>query len=165
MLLDFCARCGVPLGKVAPCSCEACGEQFWDNPRPCGGAFVTDGDRLLLVQRRHEPWAGHWDVPGGFCDGDEHPEATTVRELREETGLEIRLTGLLGMWVDRYGDASTPSTLNIYFHAVTDTPASATVHDDEIAAVRWFGVEELPGLALAFPAHMRAAMDAWLSSR
>lgn len=151
------------MGQAAPCACAECGAQFWDNPKPCGGAFVTADGRLLLVQRRHEPWAGCWDVPGGFCEGDEHPETTTVREIREETGLEIQLTGLLGMWVDRYGDdGSSPWTLNIYYHAVADDPGSAAADDEETAAVRWFAPEELATLPLAFPGHLRPAIDRWL---
>lgn len=150
---------------AAPCVCPACGEHYWDNPKPCGGAFVTDGGRLLLVQRRREPWAGHWDVPGGFCDGSEHPEATTLREVREETGLEIRLTGLLGMWIDRYGDASTPTTLNIYYHAVLDGPARAVADGTETTAVRWFTPDELADVPLAFPSHMVDAVKTWATAR
>ena len=171
MILEFCADCGERLGKPPPCACAACGAEFWDNPKPCGGAFVTHDDRLLLVQRAHEPWAGHWDVPGGFCDGAEHPEAAALREVREETGLEIRLTGLLGMWIDRYGDDTTPPTLNVYFHAVPEADdaggrgAARAVAEDEIAAVRWFSPGELADAPLAFPDHMRDAVDRWLSSR
>lgn len=175
MILEFCADCGAPLGKPPPCACASCGAEFWDNAKPCGGAFVTHRGRLLLVQRAHAPWAGHWDVPGGFCDGAEHPEATTLREVREETGLAIRLTGLLGMWIDRYGDDTTYATLNIYFHAVPDPDGpdgpdgvdgdvvAAVVAEDEIAAVRWFTPAELADAPLAFPDHMGDAVDRWLT--
>lgn len=162
MILKFCAECGAALGEPPPCRCAACGREFWDNPKPCGGAFVAHEGRLLLVQRAHDPWAGHWDVPGGFSDGPEHPEATTVREVREETGLAVRITGLLGMWIDAY-DATVSATLNICFHAVAGDPTVATARE-ETAAVRWFTADELVDVPLAFPDHMRAAVDRWRAS-
>lgn len=165
MLLAYCSGCGGPLGEAPPCVCGRCGAEHWDNPKPCGGAFVAHDGRLLLVQRAREPWTSHWDVPGGFCDGAEHPEAAAVRELREETGLDVRLTGLLGMWIDRYGDETTYATLNVYFHAVADDlTVSAAAAPDEIAAVRWFTPAELADVPLAFPAHMRPAVAAWIAS-
>lgn len=162
MILEFCSGCGTRLGRAAPCRCAACGREFWDNPKPCGGAFVAHEGRLLLVQREKDPWAGHWDVPGGFSDGAEHPEATTVREVEEETGLAVRVTGLLGMWIDGYDD-TVAATLNVYFHAVADDPAAAIARD-ETAAVRWFTAAELADVPLAFPDHMREAVDRWRAS-
>ncbi len=162
MILPFCSQCGARLGLAAPCRCAACGREFWDNPKPCGGAFVAHEGRLLLVQRARDPWAGHWDVPGGFSDGAEHPEATTIREAREETGLAVRITGLLGMWIDGY-DATVAATLNIYFHAVADDPTAATPRD-ETAAVRWCTATELDDVPLAFPDHMREAVTRWRAS-
>lgn len=163
MTLEYCARCGARLRKSPPCQCEVCDEAFWDNPRPCGGAFVTHAGRLLLVQRQHEPWACHWDVPGGFCDGGEHPEDAAIREVHEETGLAIVPTGLLGMWIDRYGDDG-PWTLNIYFNAYADDPSLARAADETLA-VRWFSPEELVGLPLAFPDHLAQALVVWESTR
>lgn len=163
MILAYCSACGTELGLAPPCTCAACGRQFWDNPKPCGGAFVAHDGRLLLVQRAKDPWAGHWDVPGGFCDGAEHPEAATVREVREETGLEVHLTGLLGLWLDRYDDVDAAWTLNVYYHAVAVDPTRATALD-ETTALHWFGAHELLATPLAFPHHMRPAITTWLSS-
>jgi ADP-ribose pyrophosphatase YjhB (NUDIX family) len=164
VILAYCSGCGAELGLAPPCTCRACGREFWDNAKPCGGAFVAHAGRLLLVERAHQPWAGHWDVPGGFCDGAEHPEAATLREVREETGLAVHITGLLGMWLDRYDDLS-PWTLNIYYHAVTDDPSAASALD-ETTSVRWFTPAELADAdtPLAFPDHMRPAVDLWLAS-
>jgi 8-oxo-dGTP diphosphatase len=74
---------------------------------------MRDG-QLLLLRRANEPWLGRWDIPGGFCEPDEHPVETAVREAREECGFEVEVTGLLGMWLDRYpnpaecGSTATP---------------------------------------------------------
>ena len=50
----------------------------------------------MLVRRAHDPYDGCWDIPGGFCDLREHPSDAAVREAREETGLEVEPTGLVG---------------------------------------------------------------------
>ena len=46
--------------------------------------------RVLLIQRRNEPFKGRWAFPGGFMDMDETSEQCAIRELEEETGLNIR---------------------------------------------------------------------------
>ena len=52
-----------------------------------------------VPQHAHEPWVGAWEVPGGFLDHGEHPEAGARREVREELGIDVELTGLLGIYV------------------------------------------------------------------
>jgi len=57
---------------------------------PCVGAVVHDAaGRLLLIQRGHDPHRGLWSLPGGRVEPDESPEQALVREVREETGLDV----------------------------------------------------------------------------
>jgi 8-oxo-dGTP diphosphatase len=53
------------------------------------GAVVLDGDRVLLVRRANEPLKGEWSVPGGAVDAGETLRAAIIREVREETGLDV----------------------------------------------------------------------------
>jgi 8-oxo-dGTP diphosphatase len=113
---------------------------------------------VLLVRRAVEPARGAWDIPGGFLEADEHPEAGAVRELQEETGLQVTLTGLLGMYMDRYGEDEDPdSTLNILYLATA--PHGEPQPADDAAGFGWFSADEIPD-DLAF-AHMRAALADW----
>ena len=70
---------------------------------------MTRDGKLLLVRRAIDPWHGLWDIPGGFCEAGEHPQQTVVREVREEVGLDIVVTGMLGIWMDTYGPGVGPA--------------------------------------------------------
>ena len=101
----FCPICGTSLvervlDRRSRSVCPACGWIYWRNAKPCAGALVIRNGKVLLVHRSIEPYLGYWDIPGGFCEVDEHPAQAAIRETREETGLEIELTGLLGLWMD-----------------------------------------------------------------
>jgi ADP-ribose pyrophosphatase YjhB (NUDIX family) len=160
----FCSACGAKLQGRAPINCLACGTHHYVNAKPCAGVLVTDDDgRLLLLRRANEPWLGRWDIPGGFCEIDEHPIATAVREAREECGLEVKVTGFIGMWLDRYPDPADPdrpsTTLNAYYHA----RAGAEVGQPDAAETTelgWFEPDALPA-EIAFPHHAEAVLAAW----
>ena len=78
--------------------CPACGHiAFTLCSLGVGGLLVHEG-KVLLIQRKTQPNAGEWTLPGGYVEGSERPDMTAVRELREETGLQTRVTGLLGIW-------------------------------------------------------------------
>ena len=125
---------------------------------------------VLLVERASEPWRGAWDIPGGFCDPSEHPEATAIREVREEVGLDITISGFLGIWMDVYPDRSgaagqrpVESTMNIYYIARATHPHNLEIDPSEVSEARYFQSWELPE-ALAFPDHLGPVIEAWKSA-
>jgi 8-oxo-dGTP pyrophosphatase MutT (NUDIX family) len=64
---------------------------------PCVGGIVHDAaGRLLMIQRAHDPHRGLWSLPGGRIEADEFPEQAVVREVREETGLDVVPQRLVG---------------------------------------------------------------------
>lgn len=84
--------------------------------------------------------------------------------MREETGLAVRVTGLLGIWLDEYSPAAPgrppKRTLNIYYHAVPPDGATANPDPHEVAEARWFRPTEFP-TPLAFPGHVPQVLAAW----
>jgi len=158
-----CWRCGEVLEHGPPVVCGRCGQAHYDNPQPCGGALVERDGRVLLVRRALEPWHGHWDIPGGFCDAAEHPIHAAERELREETGLHGRARAFVGMWLDSYGDplpdGAPVMTLNAYYlvDLLDDRPVE--LDPAEATAADWFSLDDPPA-ELAFPGHARAVLTA-----
>lgn len=144
----FCPHCGHSLvDKVNPGedkprpTCSECGFISYRNPKPCAGALVIRDGRVLLVERAREPFRGWWDVPGGYLEHDEHPEEAARREILEETGLEVRITGLVGVYPSRYG-ASGQRTLDLIYLA--EVVGGEERPGDDAAAIGWFAPGELP---------------------
>jgi 8-oxo-dGTP diphosphatase len=145
---SFCPYCGgeVVLKYVANEGkkrevCSACGRILYHNSKPCVGALIIDEDRILLVKRKQEPYKGYWDIPGGFLEGGEHPENGLLREIREETGLEVRPIKLLGIFMDKYGP-DADDTLNI--HYLAEVIGGEAKAGSDAGELRWFSKKNLP---------------------
>lgn len=124
------------------------------------GAFITDGGgRLLLVQRRRNPEAGHWGLPGGKVDFLEKVEDTVRREIHEELGVTIELTGLLCV-VDQI-DPDTPSHWVNPVHSARIAAGEPVVMEpDALAGWGWFALDALPApLTVSTLAAVRALND------
>ncbi len=99
---SFCPRCGAPLvprrgrSRFELPACAGCGSYLPVGPVPAVGVAVVESGRVLLVRRRYPPMQGAWAIPGGFLEAGESPEQAARREVREETGLRVRLAGMLG---------------------------------------------------------------------
>lgn len=114
-------------------------------PEVCVGAVAVDADRLLLVRRGHGPAAGCWSIPGGRVEFGETLAEAVVREVAEETGLEVVCDAFLG-WVERIGEGRHHVILD--FSVTLLGPVDPQAGSDAREAA-WVPVSEVPELPLA----------------
>ncbi len=98
--INYCPRCGASIeliwkfGRERPV-CPECDWVFFPDPKVAVAVFVEQDDKVLLVQRGNQPQRGLWALPAGFVDAGENPLQAAERECLEETGLRVRVTGLI----------------------------------------------------------------------
>lgn len=137
----FCPRCGAAGGHLGDrFACASCGHVVWANPAPAVQALVERDGRLLMGRRAFEPSTGKWDLPGGFLDEDEHPLDALVRELREETGLDVEPLAFVGVWMEPGYQGRTVLCLT-WDARVTGGDERAA---DDVAELAWFAPGQLP---------------------
>lgn len=132
---------------------------------PSANVVVEDGAGNVLVIHRTDN--DNWAVPGGAMDLGESLPDTGVREVREETGIDCEITGLVGIYTDpRHvvfytsdGEARQEFSVLFVARAVGGDPTTS----DESRAVRWAPREELAGLRM--DRSMRLRVDHYLAGR
>jgi ADP-ribose pyrophosphatase YjhB (NUDIX family) len=132
--------------------CEACGFVFYLGPKLVAGAIVETGGGIVLIQRAIEPGYGLWTFPGGFVERGEVAEAAAARETLEETGLEIEISDIVGLYT--YED-QIPA-IAVFAARVTGGELAPL---DETLDVRAFPPDELPWSEMAFPSTGHALKD------
>lgn len=99
---SYCPLCGSRL-VVTECeqwlrpACPSCGFIQHMNPAPTVSVLVVDGDSVLLGRRGGEPGRGTWSLPSGYVEYEDDFLSTAIREVKEETGLDVELHGILNV--------------------------------------------------------------------
>ena len=122
----------------------------YDYPRPAVTVdiVVFSGDALdvLLIQRKHPPFEGHWALPGGFIEMEEPLEASALRELEEETGVtDVTLTEV-GAFGAPFRDPRG-RVITIAYATVVEKSTSNFEAGSDASEVAWFSKTDLPNLA------------------
>lgn len=152
----YCHRCGDTLkiefvnGDDRP-QCPSCGLVVYLDPKLAAVVLVSHDNELLFVRRAIEPMLGRWSFPSGYVDRGEIVEHAAVREVWEETNLNVEVTGLIGV----YSSNENPVVLISYAARVVGGELRA---GEEAQDVRFFTVSALPDLP--FP-HDDEIMEDW----
>jgi len=123
--------------------CPHCGKPYsmYRNPTPTVDVVIHEEERGVVIIRRANPPHGY-ALPGGFIDEGEQAEVAAVREMREETGLDVELTGLLGVYSHPERDPRQ-HTLSVVFTGRARNPDALCAGDDA-AAARFCPLDALP---------------------
>jgi ADP-ribose pyrophosphatase len=119
-------------------------------PEIAVGAVARRDDELLLVRRGRGPAQGTWSLPGGRVELGEDLREAVVREVVEETGLEVVVATFVG-WAERIDlDADPPHHFVILDFAVDLLdPTQAPRAGDDAAEVAWVALDDVAELELA----------------
>lgn len=128
------------------------GKYVYEWPRPMVTAdaavfaFFDGRVRLLLIQRKRDPYRGRWALPGGFVEIDEDLPEAVARELAEETGLtgvcleQLRTFG-------RPGRDPRGRTITVAYFGIAEKDWDRVQAADDAEHVQWFDIEDLPKMA------------------
>ena len=133
----FCPACGSPEFKIDTFKskkCENCKFNYYYNSAGAVPVIIKDkDDNYLFVKRKYDPLKGTLDLPGGFIDFGETAENCAVREVKEETGIDIEEKNLKFLFsVPNYYNYSNfiVTSIDIYFEATIDSFKNAIANDD-----------------------------------
>ncbi|GLI00675.1 NUDIX domain-containing protein [Phytohabitans aurantiacus] len=146
---------------------------YWHDPAapepnslvPGGQALVVDEAGRILLQRRTD--SGNWSLPGGVMEMGETIGHAAVREVREETGLDVELTGILGIYTDpghiiAYADGEVRQEFVVTFTA--KTVGGELRGSDESTEIGWFDPRaDVPGMTMHESVRLR--IGHWLEGR
>ncbi len=108
------------------------------NPFPTVDVIVETEGGVVLIERHHEPHG--WALPGGFVDYGERVEDAARREVREETGLDVDLSTLLGVYSDPDRDPRQHNLSVVFVGSAHGTPKGS----DDASRADIFDPEALP---------------------
>lgn len=146
----YCPRCRTELElresegpDPARPTCPECGFVHYVNPTPTVQAWIERDGKFLALRRAEEPKKGVWNMPGGFVEPDESGPEAIRREVMEETGLEIEVESVIGIFASEYGDgADAKPILDIaYLCRTLDSELEVSDESEEAA---WFALVDFP---------------------
>ena len=152
----FCPQCGETLSLVpGPGALQRCPRCRWVrylNPLPGAVTLICDGSEVLLGKRGHDSYApGLWCLPGGYIEFDEDFLSAAVREAREETGLEIEVTGIVSVVTNYLSDVLHTLVVVVQACVVSGIPAPG----DDLVELAWFPLAgPLPSMAFEADQHI-----------
>ncbi len=162
----YCPKCGsnhFEENNFKSKKCHDCGFVYYFNSSSSTAAFITDSSGRLLVARRAEnPAKGTLDLPGGFVDMNETAEMGIMREVREETGMELDdfkyLFSLPNTYV--YSDFEV-HTVDMFFTAQATWSAADICPADDVSELMFLERNEINPADFGL-ASIKKAIEIWL---
>jgi ADP-ribose pyrophosphatase YjhB (NUDIX family) len=136
--------------------CPHCGYTHFIDPKVAAVVFIEQDRRVLLVRRTMDPERGKWALPAGYIDDGEDPRDAAVREVAEETGLQVEITQLLDVLS---GNDKGASIIILYAARVL---VGIAVPQDDVDAILWYAAgDSLPDIAFE---STRLMLETWVNA-
>jgi len=150
--MNYCPQCATPLVEkelfdaVRP-ACPACDFVHFLDPKVVTVVVIEHAGKILLGKRNIDPGKGLWSFPGGYVNRSERVEDAAMREIKEETNLDVQLDGLVGL----YSANGSPHILAVYRAQVSAADlATITRQPEEVSELAFFSPQATPELAFQF---------------
>jgi len=157
--VQHCAKCGGLLNlqvinnqQKERLVCQSCQSIQYLDPKVSVCTIPVIEDKVLLLRRASNPGRGLWVFPGGYMDRWETVPEAAIRETREEVGLEIRPTELVGI----YSYSTSIAVVIVYACEIVGGELKLDAESTEMGQ---FAQSEVPWGALAFPSTTQALLD------
>jgi 8-oxo-dGTP diphosphatase len=136
------------------------------NPIPTVDTIIQRNSQILFVKRKKEPFKDKLTFPGGFVDGNEKVEDTSIREVKEETSLSIKLIDILGVYSDPSRDPRGHTISNVFIAEISDNNKTEAIAGDDAVEIKWIDIETIDNESFGFD-HKKIITDykKWKQSR
>lgn len=121
-------------------TCPRCGWVHYLQLKVGAAVIIERDNRLLLLQRAHEPWVGSWMIPAGYVEADEDPKDAAKREVLEETSLNVELGDLLKTY---YFDDDPRGNGVAFVYKATKISGEMNINSEATSA-QYFSYDEIP---------------------
>ena len=119
----------------------------YKNPALTVDTIIIEDNKVILIKRLNNPFKDHWAIPGGFVEYGEKVEDAAVREAKEETGLDIELTKLVGVYSNPDRDPRG-HTVTVAF--LSKIIGGTLKSDSDAKDAKFIDISELKNMKLAF---------------
>jgi 8-oxo-dGTP diphosphatase len=109
--------------------------------------ILVENGKVLLIKRGRDPFKGEWAIPGGRIEDDETAEQCAKREMKEETGLDVEIIKMTGL----YSDPERDPRLIIAAGFLVKRVGGVVQGGDDAAEAKWFDLSKLPPLCSDHP--------------
>ena len=119
------------------------------------GCIILDGNNHVLLLHRNTPVCKQWEVPGGKIEPGETPEAAAIRELKEETGLDVEIS--FSIWAREFEEAGERFVYHLFLAQITR--GKPKIADKRFDKLEYLSLGQVKALRGELSAHAQKVLE------